>query len=651
MNIVRQLTTKMEQLFQNDLRFTKGASHCHTQNSLDDGFQTEADLCQVAVENGADVAFISDHGTAMGWDDFDEAAKKIGIKPVFGIEAYYLDDVTNMKSHLVLYAKNNAGMKQIQLAMSRGVIIDDGRTCLNDETLEMLKGGNVIATSACINGVFGSIVLYNDRINNKITKLEDEINNFADSISVFEEAKRQYEEEANRYSVYRAEVSEAKSASKKSFAGKQKQVESMKKKLEKAQAAFDQFLEDGSLKSERSVKTALAQLEVLVQDSDEFQDGLELAESKYNQRAAQIKSEMEAAKELAKTLGEKTKLMEYAKEAKSKAKAELDSVAKDVAKVENKMAKIKEFEEQKLTKEQSNDLFKKRFNKMIEVFGKNFYIEIQNHDLELEKTIYTWLVNVARKNHIPLIAANDAHVARNTKNDVDGRQIRKSCRWKKWDEPREDDTEYYIKNDRELALALYQIFPEDVVIEAMQNVAKVVSMCDATIEIGEHAPKAKGIENPREEIIRIARDNIAKKYGDGWCEKHEERFNYEVKIIDSMGFSDYFVITWDILNIARKIGGLSYDKLDDLKGIMNEMTLEELMDYVDKFNTEVNISVGLGRGSGAGSLVCYLLGITNIDPFKYDLLFERFLNPERVSMPESRYRAFNVNPITQGCAA
>ena len=86
------------------------------------------------------------------------------------------------------------------------------------------------------------------------------------------------------------------------------------------------------------------------------------------------------------------------------------------------------------------------------------------------------------------------------------------------------------------------------------------------------------------------------------------------------------------------------------EGLVKDMTLEELMEYIEKFSTEVNISVGLGRGSGAGSLVCYLLGITNIDPFKYDLLFERFLNPERVSMPK-RYWAFNVNPITQGCVA
>ena len=83
------------------------------------------------------------------------------------------------------------------------------------------------------------------------------------------------------------------------------------------------------------------------------------------------------------------------------------------------------------------------------------------------------------------------------------------------------------------------------------------------------------------------------------------------------------VLNIDILNIARQIGALSYEKLDELKTQMDRMTLDELLAYLNKYGTEINLSVGLGRGSGAGSIVCYLLGITNIDPFKYDLLFER----------------------------
>jgi DNA polymerase-3 subunit alpha len=639
MQIVKPLTPKMLRMFKNDLGYTKGAQHCHSQNSMDDAITTEREICDVAVELGAKAAFISDHGTAMGWDDFDEAAKKVNaklteqgidrkIKPIFGVEAYYLDDVTQMKSHLVLYAMNERGLYKIRMALSRGVIIanprdeENGFNCLTDETLEYLKGGDVIATSACIQGVIGSIVMYNNKLNTKIERLEDEINAFADSLSIYEESQRVFDEANERLSILKAEVSEAKAASKKSFTSKQKQLDGMKKKLEKAKAAFDKFLADGKDASAKSVRVALAQLEVVVEDSDEFQNGIEEAEMKYNQRAAQLRSEAAKTKEMADTLDAKTTAMEKAKTERAEAKAALDAVAKDVAKVENKRAKIEEFTAQKLTREQSQELVLKRLAKMKEIFGDNFYMEVQNHGLDLEAIIYPWVAKVAKKHKIPLIAANDAHMARNTTDDMSARQIRRSCRFKRWEEIEEDFCEYYIKNDLELAAALYQILPEDMVIEAMTNVAKVVDSCNAVIAKESHAPKAK-LPNVKDEIIRIARANIARKYGAAWSKEHEERFAYEIGIIDSMGFNDYFYITWDILNVARLIGGLSYEKLDELKSKMGGMNLDELMVYLNQFSTEPNISVGLGRGSGAGSIVCFLLGITNIDPFKYDLLFER----------------------------
>lgn len=622
MKIEKQLTNKMLQLFADDLRFTKGASHCHTHNSVDDAVSTEKDVCDVAVENGASAAFISDHGTAMGWDDFDEAAQKAGTKPIFGIEAYYLDDVTQQKSHLCLYAKNNDGMRQMNMAMARGVILDDGRTCLTDETLKMLRGGNVIATSACIQGVFGSIVLYNNKINNKIDKLEREIAEFNDSVALYEKSKAAFERADYDWAVLKSEVSEAKSASKKSFAGKEKQLASMKKKLDKAIEAFDKFLIDGKDTTAKSVRTALSQLEVTVETPDDFEEGIDEAKNRYNQRVAQVKAESETLKALADTLDEKTQKMELAKAARTEAKSALDAVAKDVSKVETRKTKIAELEAEKLSKEASQELFNKRLATMLDVFGDNFYMEVQNHGLELEATIYPWIAKTAKKHKIPLIAANDAHVARNLPGSFKARQIRRSCRFSKWEEETDDMPEYYIKNDRELALALYQILPEDVVIEAMTNVAKVVDQCNATIVKSSHAPKAK-VSNVKDEIIRLSRENIANKYGDSWGQKHEDRFNYEIGIIDSMGFSDYFYITWDILYVARLIGGLSYEKLDELKAQMTDMSLDELMTYLKEYSTEPNLSVGLGRGSGAGSIVCYLLGITNIDPFKYDLLFER----------------------------
>ena len=178
MTFERKLTPKMDETFKNDLSFTGGAQHGHTDNSTDDAVATCSEFAEVASEYNALAAIISDHGTCMGWDDFDEAVKKLNeklveqgkkpIKPIFGVEAYYLDPVTKMKSHLIIYAMNEAGLRKITKAMSRGIVIanrneeEDGFTCLTDEALEYLKGGDVVATSACIGGVFGSIIIYND---------------------------------------------------------------------------------------------------------------------------------------------------------------------------------------------------------------------------------------------------------------------------------------------------------------------------------------------------------------------------------------------------------------------------------------------------------------------------------------------------------
>ena len=646
MNKEKELTQKMLRLFGEDLKFTKGALHCHTQNSIDDGFATEMDVCKVAATLGAEAAIISDHGTAMGWDDFDDAAKKVSeqttkqIKAIFGIEAYYLDDVTNAYSHLVLYAKNNAGLKQLQKMLSRSKVVDAKFggdileiCCLTDETLEMLRGGNIIATSACINGVFGSIVLHNEKLNNKIHKHQAYIEKMAPAQKAYDEAKTAYEQSVHDLSVINAEWSEAKKAKKQSFAGKQKRLESMQKKLDKAVMAFDKFLEDGSAASEKSVKTALNQMEIIVDCVDDFQDAIDTAKQRFAEQKNRLASEMQECQMRASNCDVLAKKAADAKEMKAKYKAYFDNISKDIAKIDNRKEKIAELEEMKLSKKQSQELFQKRLKQMMNIFGENFYMEVQNHGLEMEKTIYQWLVKVAHKNKIPLIAANDAHMAYGNQNDIDGRQIRMSCRFKKWNEEREDATEYYIKNDRELAEALFQIMSEKDVIEAMTNVSKVIDMCNATIQKESHPPKAIDMESPKAFLEQTARAAIAHKYNQ-WTTEQEDRLVYELGIIDSMGFNDYFCVVYDIIDIGRRVGGLSYQRLDELKSTMNDMTMDELLSYIDCFNTEPNLSVGLGRGSGAGSLVCYLLGITNIDPFKYDLLFERFLNPERISMPD-----------------
>lgn len=619
----KELTKKLASLYKDELRV--GTEHLHTENSIDDSTLSCKKAAELLSQLGAKVGFISDHGTCMGWDDWRAACKKYNLKPIYGVEAYLMDPLTNSRTHLVLYAKDMTGYHQICYAMSRAEVQETKAgqfTVFTDNTLDLLKGGHVIATSACIQGPFGAIVLFNDRIAEKISKLEDEINDMAGDLMDYDEAKHALEEADEKLAIAKADLADAKKIAKTPFKGKLKSVDSMKKKLEKAQKAFDQFLDDEKDSSARSVRTALSALEINVADSDDFQDALDRAAVKVAQFEAQIRSEMEKAEKIADTIPNKEIEVANLTTVRSEAKNAFDNAQKLKNKAETKELEIKELESVKLSQKAAKDHLSERIAKMLEVFGDNFYVEVQNHGIAVEEKIYPWIAKIARKRGIKLIAANDVHVGSNTDTALRSREIRRSCRFKKWEPMQVGDDQLYIKTDKELAEALFQILPEDMVIEAMNNVEKIANECNVDVVKENHAPKAK-VDNVKDEIIRIARSNIKAKYGSKWDKKHEDRFTYEIGIIDKMGFMDYFYITWDILNMARRIGALSYDDLNELKMKMNAMTLDEMYEFLNTHKSYPNLSVGLGRGSGAGSIVCYLLGITNIDPFKYDLLFER----------------------------
>lgn len=210
----------------------------------------------------------------------------------------------------------------------------------------------------------------------------------------------------------------------------------------------------------------------------------------------------------------------------------------------------------------------------------------------------------------------------------------------------EADNELYIKNPYELAQALSAVYPDVAVAESLSNLNVIGNRCKYMPKKVNHYPVfKKGIDANallREEAIK----GIDWRYpnGTGWDEEHQKRMEYELNVIIQMGYADYHLIVKDFLEYARIIGKIPVDKLKEVP-----LTIEGAKKYVQEHGYDTGIGIGIGRGSGAGSLVTYLLGITGIDPFKYNLIFERFLNPERISMPE-QYWAFSVNSITQRCA-
>ena len=234
------------------------------------------------------------------------------------------------------------------------------------------------------------------------------------------------------------------------------------------------------------------------------------------------------------------------------------------------------------------------------VFGEDYYLEIQPNGLPEQILANQKLIEISKKLDIPLVATNDAHYLK--KEDAYNHEILLCIQTGKKmtdeDRMRMGTDEFYLKSPEEM-IEYFKNVPE-----AIENTVKIAEKCNVDFEFGN--TKLPNYEVPKEfkthadYFKKLARDGLVNRYGENPSEEIRKRFDYEISVIEKMGYVDYFLIVWDFINYARNQG----------------------------------IAVGPGRGSGAGSMVAYALGITDIDPIKYNLLFERFLNPERISMPD-----------------
>ena len=235
----------------------------------------------------------------------------------------------------------------------------------------------------------------------------------------------------------------------------------------------------------------------------------------------------------------------------------------------------------------------------IDTFGRdNYFIELQNHRLPEEASVRPVLADLAKEYGLGLVATNDFHYVR--KEDAASQEI-KLCisTGKTLDDPEHfhfANDEFYCKSGEEMRSVLggYE--------GAIENTARIAERCNVTFTFGEHKLPAFDVpegETAKTYLRKLCEKAIPERYGQKVPEVMN-RLNYELGIIDRMGFSDYFLIVMDFIHFAKTHG----------------------------------IPIGPGRGSAAGSIVSYLLHITELDPLEFDLLFERFLNPERVSMPD-----------------
>ena len=232
------------------------------------------------------------------------------------------------------------------------------------------------------------------------------------------------------------------------------------------------------------------------------------------------------------------------------------------------------------------------------LFGEDFYLEMQNHMLEEQLEVNKYLRIYAKKYGIKLVATNDVHYLE--RSDAESQDVLMCVQMgADYDDPKRlrfPNDEFYLKSYDEMAA----LFPNDT--EALETTLEIADKCNFGFVYGHymfpHYYPETG-EDPKTYIRGLIDAGIKKKYG-AETKEIRDRIESELAVIEKQGFIEYFLIVWDYINAARNMG----------------------------------ISVGPGRGSGAGSIVAYLIGITNIDPLKYDLYFERFLNPERVSAPD-----------------
>ncbi|MDR3207089.1 MAG: DNA polymerase III subunit alpha, partial [Oscillospiraceae bacterium] len=235
-----------------------------------------------------------------------------------------------------------------------------------------------------------------------------------------------------------------------------------------------------------------------------------------------------------------------------------------------------------------------------DTFGAdNYFLELQDPGLTESREAGAGLIRLSRETGIPLVVTNDAHYL--TRADADTQDVLMCVQMGKTvDDPdrmKFDSQQLYVKSGAEMA----QLFPDCP--EAMTNTRRIADRCQVDFQFGvHHLPKftlPKGKRSSAVYLRQKAREGFALRYPDA-APAYAQRLDYELDMIGRMGFVDYFLIVGDFIDFARVQG----------------------------------IPVGPGRGSAAGSMVSYCLGITGVDPMKYDLYFERFLNPERVSMPD-----------------
>jgi len=558
-------------------KIMNGLFHVHTDNSTKDSALTVKKLIARCKEFGVTAVTLTDHGVMTGIYDFLKQCQEAGIKGVPGVEAYVKFTNTILsRAHMIFVAKYAIGLAAINMAVSASNLpenMDEEFPLMNMEILNKFMGPGSKG--------YGHVFATSACVGGPLAQIL--LNNMYVDQAVAKKVAKQKEYENPESQEYQMLL---------------KRASDIATKYE-------------ALTAERDTLTVLSKKPFVKKEK-----AVKVLEG--TERFAQARAELDA--EIAESVAAGEKLIRIREEISrlGKERTTTNGIIKDSVIEHEKWTQIEtEIQELKSTIRSEEVLFsdaKQLASELNDLFGHgNFYIELQYHGIDLEADVMPKLAVLAKELDLPVVAANDVHTATNSEDDLLARQIIRSMRYNKWEERKVGDDQLFIKTDEELSSMLAKILPTDVVAKAMDGIRVILESCSYDPGKPEHYPKytseLKG-EDANARLRRLAYEGIKNRYpNEGeWTQAHTDRLEYELETIKDMGYSDYHCIVEDLIRYGREI-------------VLN--------------NPEhVGLGIGPGRGSAAGSLVCYNVGITSIDPIKYGLLFERFLNKARVSLPD-----------------
>lgn len=558
--------------------------HVHSMYSLHDSAQSPDEIVQKVKSLGGKCVTLTDHGTLLGIEPFMKAGEVHHINTIPGVETYLEN-----KTHMILFARNYQGYQAISYAMREANTNIEANTANHNLTYpimtkEMLQNyfagnENVVATSACMQGPLGWILLTNWRIQKQIDKNQSKCKQC-------EPAYRRWQELDAQYKTLTADISADK---KERTTQKKYTTDAYLRKLEKEKKELEQ---------------------------------LSKQDAAYQKKLQQYQYDMqihEAAKSIVQKLDRTINLQTKQKSIIQHEKDTLRTAKERYKKLEAKKQSLQLFSQEDLLQRAKKVLLEYK------AIFPHFYIELQYHGVEEEAYVMPILAQLAKETDTPVIAANDVHILDNSEESVEARRIMRFNYFKKAQTVSDADRMLYFKTDEELHNSLCQILSEDVVDEAIDNL-KILGTCHVEFPKETHYPVAKD-STSFDSLLEQAR--LEKMKQGCWDQAHEERLRYEIQIIKQMGFVDYHLIVRDLCNQIQKLGVVPQDRIKDIP-----QDFTKVDEWLEENQFTEGIGKTAGRGSAVGSLVCYLLGITDIDPLQYHLYFERFLNPERVTMPD-----------------